>query len=85
MPKPLVYGAPWCPYCVTLLKKLDSMGVEYDHKNVDDDGVREEMNAKTENNQTIPVLFVGEEYWVNPDFKVLQEQFQKQGAQNERT
>jgi len=70
-----VYSAPWCPYCVMLEKKLQSMNVEYVYKNVDDEGVREEMNAKTDNNQTIPVLFIGEEYWVNPGVKVLAEQF----------
>lgn len=67
MTKPLMYGAPWCSYCEALKKKLESMDVEYDYKNVDDEGVREEMNAKTNDNQTIPVLFVGDEYKVNPN------------------
>lgn len=62
-----MYGAPWCSYCEALKKKLESMDVEYDYKNVDDEGVREEMNAKTNDNQTIPVLFVGDEYKVNPN------------------
>lgn len=75
MNKPVVYSAPWCPYCVALEKKLKAMNVEFEYKNVDEPGVREEMNAKTDNNQTIPVLFVGEQYWVNPDISVLQEQF----------
>jgi len=72
-----VYSAPWCPYCVALEKKLTSMDVDFTYKNVDEPGVREEMNAKTDNNQTIPVLFVGEQYWVNPDARVLAEQFGK--------
>ena len=70
-----VYSAPWCPYCVALEKKLKAMGVEYTYKNVDEPGIREEMNAKTNNNQTIPVLFVEEQYWVNPGMDVLQKQF----------
>lgn len=72
-----VYSAPWCPYCVALEKKLHSMQVAFKYKNVDEPGVREEMNSKTDNNQTIPVLFIGEEYWVNPNAAVLQERFGK--------
>ena len=77
MNKVTVYSAPWCPYCVVLEKKLHAMGIEFVYSNVDEPGVREEMNAKTDNNQTIPVLFVGEQYWVNPSISVLQEQFAK--------
>jgi mycoredoxin len=71
----VVYSAPWCGYCRSLKLKLDAKNVEYTEKNVDDIGMREEMNEKTNNNQTIPVLFVGEDYWVNPDISVLNEQF----------
>ena len=71
----VVYSAPWCPYCRALEQKLKSMNIEYEYKNVDDDGVREEMNRKTSGNQTIPVLFVGDDYWVNPGVDVLKEQF----------
>ncbi len=63
----VMYGAEWCPYCVSLKEKLDSLGLDYQYKNVDEDGVREEMNAKTDGNQTIPVLFVGEDFAINPD------------------
>jgi glutaredoxin len=58
-----------------LKQKLNIFGVIYQEKNVDDEGIREEMNKKTDNNQTIPVLFIGEKYWVNPSFQTLQEQF----------
>ena len=42
MNKVTVYSAPWCPYCVALEKKLKSMDVEFEYKNVDDEGVRRE-------------------------------------------
>jgi glutaredoxin len=71
----VVYSAPWCAYCRSLKQKLDAKNVDYKEKNVDDPGVREEMNEKTNNNQTIPVLFIGEEYWVNPDISVVNEHF----------
>lgn len=71
MDKPLMYGAPWCSYCEALKKKLVSMDVAFDYKDVDEDGVRAEMNAKTNDNQTIPVLFVGDAYKVNPNDEEL--------------
>jgi glutaredoxin len=70
-----MYSAVWCAYCRSLKQKLDSMDVLYTIKDVDNPEIREEMNKKTNNNQTIPVLFVGDNYWVNPDMNVLHEQF----------
>jgi len=67
----ILYGAPWCGYCVVLRKKLDDRGVEYDYRNVDDPEIRLEMNKKTAGNQTIPVLCRGEQCWVNPDETTL--------------
>ena len=77
MSEVVLYSAPWCPYCVMLEKKLKVMDILFLYKNVDEPGIREEMNKKTDNNQTIPVLFIGEQYWINPGMKVLAEQFQK--------
>lgn len=73
--KVVVYSAAWCPYCVALEKKLRSMNVSYEYKNVDEPAIREEMNKKTDNNQIIPVLFIEDKYWVNPGVDVLAEQF----------
>jgi glutaredoxin 3 len=71
----VVYSAPWCAYCSALKQKLNAMNVSFTEKNVDEPGVREEMNSKTNDNQTIPVLFVEDKYWVNPGMDVLVEQF----------
>lgn len=73
--KVVMYSAEWCAYCRSLTQKLDALDVKYEIKDVDKPGIREEMNGLTDNNQTIPVLFVGDSYWVNPDMKVLSEQF----------
>jgi glutaredoxin len=70
-----LYSAEWCPYCRALEKKLDSRGVQYVYKDVDEPGVREEMNKRTDNNQTIPVLFVNGQYKVNPNEADLKELF----------
>ncbi len=69
----VLYSAPWCGYCVALQSKLDSRGIEYEYRNVDEPGIREEMNKKTDGNQTIPVLCMGTEYRVNPDEQALKE------------
>ena len=69
----VLYSAPWCAYCVALQKKLDQRNITYEYKNVDEPSVRAEMNKKTENNQTIPVLFVGNKYKVNPNEGDLKE------------
>ncbi len=71
--KIIMYGAAWCSYCMALKQKLDAMGVDYEYKDVDLAGIREEMNSKTSGNQTIPVLFVGEKYWVNPSDAIVRE------------
>jgi glutaredoxin 3 len=73
----VVYSASWCGYCRALKQKLEAMEIMFTEKNIDEDEVREEMNQKTSNNQTIPVLFIGEKYWVNPSISILQEQFSK--------
>lgn len=77
----IVYGADWCSYCQSLEDKLEALGVEYVSRDVDDEEVRSEMNAKTSGNQTIPVLFIGDNFWVNPGVDVLSKQFRdKQGS-----
>lgn len=72
---PQIYSAPWCPSCVSLKKWLETQGIPYHEKNVDEPGVREEMNSRTNGNQTIPTLFIGDEYWVNPSKEILVKQF----------
>jgi len=66
MSQPILYSASWCPYCVTLKKFLDKLGVTYILKDVDDPAIRQEMNDATNGNQTIPVLRVGDRFEVNP-------------------
>lgn len=71
MDKPLVYGAEWCGFCHRLRDWLKEHDVDFDYKDVDVDGGREEMLSRTGGNQTIPVLFVGNQFWVKPDGDIL--------------
>ncbi len=70
---PVIYSAVWCPYCVVLEKFLDSKGIDYEKRDVDEPGVREEMNKRTNGNQTIPTMFIGDEFWVNPSKQIIVE------------
>jgi thioredoxin reductase (NADPH) len=78
MNKIKVYGADWCADCGALKNQLDKMNIVYEYLNVDNEVLRTEMNQKTKNNQNIPVLFKGEEYWVEPDIQTLQEIFNQE-------
>lgn len=81
--KIILYGAPWCPFCVSLKSKLDKRNIKYVDKNVDDDIIRAEMNALTADNQTIPVLFVGNNYKINPSEQDLKEIFMSDAESNQ--
>lgn len=68
-----MYGAEWCGFCRALKQKLDSRDIEYNYIDVDENGNRKEMNDKTDGNETIPVLFVGDRYKINPSDEELNE------------
>jgi len=72
---PVIYSAVWCGYCRVLKSWFDAQNIAYEERDVDQPGVREEMNQRTRGNQTIPVLFLGDEFWVNPSKQILAEQF----------
>lgn len=71
-----LYSAQWCSYCRALQKQLDSREVDYEYIDVDVDENRQQMNELTAGNQTIPVLFVGDTYKINPSAKELDELLQ---------
>jgi len=43
----LLYYADWCGYCKKAKAHLDSAGVDYDLRNVDNDSVKTELREKT--------------------------------------
>lgn len=66
MSKVLLYGADWCPYCVSTKKWLEKHSVEFDSINVDEPGKRDEMKTFLPGNETIPVLVIDGKGYVNP-------------------
>lgn len=61
-----LFGAEWCPFCVSTKQWLDKHGVQYDYVNVDEDGKRDEMKKVVPDNETIPVVQIGNKGYVNP-------------------
>ncbi len=76
--KVVVYGADWCGDCSALKKQLAALDVSYDYIDVDQSENREELNEKTDGNQNIPVLFIGEDYWVEPNINLVTEKFKEE-------
>jgi glutaredoxin len=62
-PKVIIYGADWCKPCHLAEAWLKSRGIPYEHKDVDDPNVNEEMREKLMSagiqSHSIPVLDVG--------------------------
>ena len=81
----IMYGAPWCPFCVSLKVKLEKRNIKFIYKDVDDEGMRDEMSSLTNGNQTIPVLFVGKIYKINPSEKDLKEVLMSESESNQKT
>lgn len=80
----VVFGAEWCGFCHRLMDWLRANNVEFEYRNVDLPGIRDQMTARTDGNQTIPVMFVGGEFWVHPQTDTLNTLF-KENAELEGT
>jgi thioredoxin reductase (NADPH) len=81
--KVVVYGADWCADCAALKKHLKNLDVDYEYLDVDQPNLRTEMNELTNDNQNIPVLKIGGEYWIEPDIATLNSIFNKKSKGEE--
>lgn len=54
--KVTVYSAPWCGYCVAVKRYLDSRGVDYTEKDVDEDPANAREAVDKSGQMGIPVL-----------------------------
>lgn len=68
-----LFGASWCPYCVSTKAWLDANKISYEYHDVDIDGQRDEMHKYTPSNETIPVVVIDGVGFVNPDVQTLTE------------
>lgn len=61
-----LYGASWCPYCMSVKQWFDKNNIEYTYHNVDEPGVRDKMKEVVPDNETIPVVVINGLGYVNP-------------------
>lgn len=61
-----IYGADWCPFCVSTKNWLEKHNVEFEYVDVDEPGKRDEMKKVVPDNETIPVVQIGDKGYVNP-------------------
>ena len=62
----VVYGAPWCPWCMKAKEFLESKNIEFEWKDVQDTAAAEEAHKKS--GQTgIPVIDIDGEIIVGFD------------------
>lgn len=70
---PIVYGAPWCSYCNALKDFLDSLGVTYEYKNVEDKKNEQAMLNATDGVYLIPTFVASGTVVQNPGNEKVKE------------
>ncbi len=55
MAKVIVYGAPWCPWCMKAKAFLEEKKIDFEWKDVQEPGIAEEARRKS-NQEGIPVI-----------------------------
>lgn len=70
---PILYGAAWCGYCQALKGYLESLGVAYDYRDVDEKAIETEMLEQTSGTYLIPTFVAGSEVVQNPSNQKVKE------------
>lgn len=68
-----VYGADWCPDTQAALNHLDSLGVQYQFVDIDEDKAGEAWVREHTGERKMPTIDVGGQVLVTPDEKSLEE------------
>lgn len=66
-----LFGASWCPYCLSTKAWLEKHQVEFEYFDVDDSNLKSKMQEIVPNNETIPVVAIDGKGYVNPTKKLL--------------
>ena len=59
--KAIVWSKDQCPYCVQAKALLESRGIEYEERNINDGWDKEELLAAVPTARTLPQVFLDEE------------------------
>lgn len=79
----LLFGASWCAFCQSTKKWFDEHNLAYTYKDVDQDGVRDEMKTYVPDNETIPVVLIDGTGYVNPEHSFLAAQLIKDNVSDD--
>lgn len=61
----VIYGAPWCKYCVKAKELLESKNIPHNYVDITDYGainVQKQLSELTNDMQTIPIIFNGNNF-----------------------
>ena len=59
--KAIVWSKDQCPYCVQAKALLESRGIEYEERNINDGWDKEDLLAAVPTARTLPQVFLDEE------------------------
>jgi glutaredoxin 3 len=59
--KAIVWSKDFCPFCVQAKTLLESRGIEYEERNVNQDWTREQLLEAVPNARTLPQIFLDQE------------------------
>ena len=59
--KAIVWSKNQCPYCVQAKALLESRGIEYEERNIENGWDREDLLAAVPGARTVPQIFLDEE------------------------
>jgi len=61
MTKAIVWSKDQCPYCVQAKALLESRGIEYEERNINNGWDKEDLLAAVPTARTLPQIFLNEE------------------------
>ena len=61
MTKAIVWSKDQCPYCVQAKALLESRGIEYEERNINDGWDKEDLLAAVPGARTVPQIFLDEQ------------------------
>jgi glutaredoxin 3 len=60
--KAIVWSKDQCPYCVQAKQLLESKGIEYEERNINNGWDKDDLLEAVPNARSVPQIFLDEEY-----------------------
>jgi len=62
MSKAIVWSKDACPFCLQAKALLESKGIEYEERNINNDYTKEQLLESVPTARTLPQIFLDDEY-----------------------